>query len=160
MTGFPHPAVVTLLAATAILVQVGCGRKAPPRPAVEVLPETITDLEARATVVGIQLTWSRPREYTGGGRMRDLGGFLVQRCDTPGADFQTVGTIDVTDRERFQQAKSFRHLDGTVAPDTEYLYRVVSFTLDRYFSAPSNITVIRSQPRGTKDDAGPPAAPE
>lgn len=161
MTGFPQPAVVTLLAATAIFLQVGCGRKAAPRPADEVLPETITDLEASVTAVGIQLTWSRPKNYTGGDRMRDLGGFLVQRNDSPDTDFQTVGTIDITDRERFQQATRFRHLDGTVAPDTEYLYRIVSFTLDRYFSAPSNITVIRSQPRGMTGDAtGSPVVPE
>jgi hypothetical protein len=160
MTRLSQPAVIALLAA-AFLAQVGCGRKAQPRPAVDVLPETITDLEAKATAVGTQLSWSRPDRYTGGDRMRDLGGFLVQRADAAGADFETVGTIEVTDRDRFQKAKRFRHIDGTVAADREYRYQVVSFTLDRYFSAPSNIASVRSQPAGGNSEAtDSPAVPE
>lgn len=155
----PLPQSATALLAAAMLLGIaGCGRKTPVRPAVDVLPQAIGDLEARATPAGIQLSWSRPLRYTGGDRMRDLGGFLVQRAASPGGRFETVATIEVSDRDRFQQARRFRHLDGTVMADREYLYQVVSFTLDRYFSAPSNIAVARSLPREANGDATGPAA--
>jgi hypothetical protein len=125
------------------LPHTGCGRKGAPRPAADVLPEAITDLSAALTPAGIQLAWTRPRRYTGGDRMPDLGGFLIQRAAGDAMEFETVTTIDVTDRERFQQTKRFRHLDGTVVDGQQYRYRVVSFTLDRYFGAPSNVVVVR-----------------
>jgi hypothetical protein len=144
----PQVRLVALLATASalLLLHSGCGRKGAPRPATEVLPETITDLTSRITPAGIQLTWSRPTKYTGGDRMPDLGGFLIQRSAGDTFEFETVATIDVTDRERFQQTKRFRHLDGIVVEGREYRYRVVSFTLDRYFGAPSNIVVVRYTP--------------
>jgi hypothetical protein len=126
---------------------------------VEVLPETITDLEANPTVEGIELAWGRPRRYTGGDKMTDLGGFWVQRADAPGAPFETVTTVDVTDLERFQQAKRFKYVDQAVEPERTYRYRVVSFTLDRYVSAPSNIAAARSIPP-QRSDGTTESAPE
>jgi hypothetical protein len=135
----------------------GCGRKSAPHPPEDVLPETIEDLEATPVAAGIDLSWSRPRRYTGGDRMPDLGGFEVHRADAPGAPFETVATIQVTDLERFQQTKRFHHLDIGVQAGERYLYRVVSFTLDRYVSAPSNIvSVVNTAP--VDGDATQPAS--
>ena len=145
MTRAGHVPLV-LLAAALCLVHSACGRKGAPRPAVEVLPETITDLEAKAVPGGIELKWGRPRRYTGGDNMSDLGGFWLQRANGPGAPFEALATVDVTDRERFQRTKQFQYVDKAVEPDRTYLYRVVSFTLDRYVSAPSNIVDARSIP--------------
>lgn len=151
--------LIVLVMAALCAAAGACGRKSPPRPPADVLPETIGDLEARATPNGIELSWRRPRRYTGGDRMPDLGGFWVQRADAPGAEFATVATIPVTDLERFQQAKRFRYVDADVEPGRTYQYWVVSFTLDRYVSAPSNIAVARSvPPEGNGDPAVP--APE
>ncbi len=144
MTGTHSPALILLI--VGLCLTTGCGRKGAPRPAEDVLPETITTLEAKPTADGIELTWGRPRLYTGGDRMRDLGGFWIQRADEPGAAFETVSTVDVTDLERFQQTKQFHWVDKAVEHERTYRYRVVSFTLDRYVSAPSNIAVSPSTP--------------
>lgn len=145
-------------AAVCLCLLLACGRKGVPRPAVEVLPETIRDAAARATAEGIEVSWERPRRYTGGDKMRDLGGFWVQRATGPGAPFETVATIEVTDRERFQQTKRFRWIDAAVKPDETYQYRVVSFTLDRYVSAPSNVAVARNALPGEDDEPAEPAS--
>lgn len=145
MTPSTHPAPILLLAAL-LLAAGACGRKGATRPPEDVLPTSIADLEAVPTDKGVALSWARPRNYTGGDRMRDLGGFWVQRADAAGAQFKTITTIEVTDRDRFQQAKKFRYTDSDVESERTYLYRVVSFTLDRYVSAPSNIVVVHNVP--------------
>jgi len=106
----------------------------------DVAPEQIADLSASSTANGIELSWSRPRSYTDGSRMTDLGGFVVERSagSEPRVAFQRITTLEVSDRDRFRQIKRFRYVDHDLAAGT-YLYRVVSYTVDRYFSAPSNI---------------------
>jgi hypothetical protein len=154
-----RPILILFVTAAFCMAHTACGRKGAPRPAADVLPETISDLKAQATPEGIQLSWGRPRRYTGGDKMPDLGGFWVQRADAPGAESTTVATIDVTDLERFQQTKRFRYLDADIEADRTYRYWVVSFTLDRYVSAPSNIAVAHSATKQANGEAAE-SAPE
>ena len=120
----------------------GCGRKALPRPPEDVLPRPLADLAASNLADGVQLSWGRPQLYVDGQRMTDLGGFVIERAagDTP--TYQNIAVLEVSDRDRFRQIKRFKHLDRDVTPGVAYRYRVVSFTVDRYFSAPSNAVTI------------------
>jgi len=120
----------------------GCGRKAPPRPPEDVLPRPLADLAASNLADGVQLSWSRPQLYADGERMTDLGGFVVERATGDELQYQKIATLEVTDRDRFRQIKRFKHLDRDVTIGIAYRYRVVSFTLDRYFSPPSNAVTI------------------
>ena len=120
----------------------GCGRKAAPRPPEDVLPRPLADLAASNAAEGVQLSWSRPQSYADGTRMTDLGGFVVERATGDELQYQKVATLEVTDRDRFRQIKRFKHLDRDVTAGVAYRYRVVSFTLDRYFSSPSNAVTI------------------
>ena len=120
----------------------GCGRKAVPRPPEDILPRPLADLAASNLADGVQLSWSRPRLYADGERMTDLGGFVVERATGDALDYQKIAVLEVTDRDRFRQIKRFKHLDRDVTPGVAYRYRVVSFTRDRYFSAPSNAVTI------------------
>jgi hypothetical protein len=120
----------------------GCGRKAPPRPPEDVLPRPLADLAASNLPAGVQLSWSRPALYVDGERMTDLGGFVVQRASGDELTYQTIAELGVTDRDRFRQISRFKHLDADVTPGVIYRYRVVSFTVDRYLSAPSNAVTI------------------
>ena len=133
----------------------GCGRKAAPRPPEDVLPQRITDLRVSDTPDGIDLSWSRPRTYTDGTRMPDLGGFVVQRAPDPDPSdsFQKVSVLEVTDRDRFRPIKAFHYVDHDARPATPYRYRVVSFTLDGYFSAPSNVVAAEHQSKGEENHA-------
>ena len=137
-----------------------CGRKGPPRPPEDVLPQTISDLTAANTAQGIQLAWSRPRSYADGSRMTDLGGFVIQRATgtDSAAPFVRLSILEVNDRNRFRQVTRFRYLDRDTTVGTPYRYRVVSFTLDRYFSAPSNVVAAEGQQTGESDHASFPAA--
>jgi hypothetical protein len=120
----------------------GCGRKAPPRPPEDVVPRRLADLAASNLPDGVQLSWSRPQLYADGERMTDLGGFVVERATGEELQYQKIATLEVTDRDRFRQIKRFKHVDHDVTVGTTYRYRVVSFTLDRYFSQPSNAVII------------------
>ena len=139
-------AVITLVLAALLP---SCGRKAQPRPPEDVMPRPIPDLGASNLADGIRLTWGRPSMYADGTRMMDLAGFVIERAVGTEARtvFKRLGTIEVSDRDRFRQIKSFQYVDHDTVPGTTYQYRVVSFTLDRYFSSPSNIvTVERTVP--------------
>jgi hypothetical protein len=138
-----------------------CGRKSMIRPPEDVLPKTITDLSAVTTPNGVQLSWSRPRTYANGSRMTDLGGFVIERAagSAPDAPFSRLGLLEVNDRERFRQTTHFRYLDHDTTVGIAYRYRVVSFTTDRYFSAPSNEVVVEGPQRSEDEHASFPRAP-
>ncbi len=145
---------VTLLAAA-------CGRKAMPKPPEDVVPATITDLSATMAPEGVTLTWNRPKGYVDGSRMNDLGGFVIERADgtDPDEEFQELGRVIVTDRERFQQERRFRLTDASTIVGASYRYRVVSFTVDEYFSTPSNVVIVGAQTKPEETHAPLPETP-
>jgi hypothetical protein len=122
----------------------GCGLKASPRPPEDVLPKTISDLHATNLSEGVQLSWSRPLFYADGSRMADLAGFVIERAvgTEPHVPFARLSVLEVSDRDRFRQIKRFQYLDRDTRAGTTYRYRVVSFTLDRYVSKPSNAVMV------------------
>jgi hypothetical protein len=154
--------VLSLAFLALLLGSIGCGRRAAPRPPEDVAPQTITDLRAAKTTRGIQLAWSRPRNYVDGSRMPDLGGFVIERTrGTPAlGPFERLTVVEVTDQLRFQRSKRFLYVDEQVKAETEYRYRVVSFTLDGYFSEPSNIASAKSGQHegGSAPTAGDPGS--
>ncbi len=143
------------------LLGAGCGRKGVPRPPEDILPATITDLKADNTAAGIELTWSRPKHYSGGGRMSDLAAFVVERAvgSEDAAAFSVLGRVEVTDRERFQQQARFRIVDTHTIVGEQYRYRVVSFTTDEYVSDPSNTVTVERKPTAEETHAPLPATP-
>ncbi len=126
-----------------------CGRKTIVKAPELVAPERIDNLTAANAVEGIQLSWRRPERYADGSHMYDLGSFRVERG--VGSDvFVAVKTVEVTDRERFQQERRFGWTDTDTVLGQTYRYRVVSETTDGYVSEPSNVAILeRAQPTPT-----------
>ena len=62
--------------------------------------------------------------------MRDLGGFDIERAPASGSPFTKVGTLSLSDQQRFRQQRDISWTDPDVEPGTEYLYCVISFTTD------------------------------
>ena len=106
------------------------------------MPRPLADLAASNVADGVQVSWSRPQLYADGTRLTDLGGFAVERAVGDALTYQRIAELEVTDRDRFRQIRRFKYLDRNVTPGGTYRYRVVSFTIDRYFSAPSNAVTI------------------
>lgn len=132
-------------------VLAACGLKSAP-----VAPELVRPLpptKVAATVVrgGVEVRWRRPTQYTGGGRMRDLRGFDVERAATPVGPFAPAGTVRLDDQQRFRQARELTWIDRSVVPGAAYAYRVTAVTVDGSRSVPSTTAVIRYDP--------PPKAP-
>ena len=128
---------------------VGCGVKSGLRPPQAVQPEPMTDLRAASVKDGIELTWTRPMRYTGGGRMRDLSAFVVLRGER-GSKLSEVAQIPVTDRERFQVQHRFVFVDAGTILGQAYRYDVVALTSDGYRSVSSNAVVVsRTEPTPT-----------
>lgn len=118
-----------------------CGRKTLVKPPELVAPETIDSLSATNGADGIRLIWRRPVKQADGTRLSDLGAFRVERS-TAGAPFSAIATVEVTDRDRLEQARRFRWLDADTVLGETYQYRVFSFTTDAYVSQPSNIVTV------------------
>ncbi len=162
LSGSAQQACISAIGTLRILLTLSglaCGRKGPPRPPEDVLPQTISDLSAANVTDGVQLSWRRPLTYTDGSRMTDLGGFVIERAigTEPRAAFQRLSVLAVSDRDRFRQVKQFEYVDRDSVPESTYQYRVVSFTLDRYFSEPSNVVIITHKaPREEKHAPLPP----
>lgn len=133
--------LVGFAALAAVTDMAGCGRKTPPRPPQLVAPLPVTSLALSVRPTGIEIGWDRSTKYLDGSRMTDLGGFLVER-QSFSAEFREIARVPVTDRGRFRQTQRFTHLDEDVTPDMMYHYRVVAFTLDGYYSAPSSAAAI------------------
>ena len=127
------------------VLALACGRKTDPRPPELVAPQPVGQLSLTTRPDGIALGWSRPTKYVDGSSMEDLAGFVVERSGA-NATFDEIGRVTVTDRGRFQKAKRFEYLDGAVVPDTSYHYRIVAFTSDGYYSAPSGAVSVSWQP--------------
>jgi hypothetical protein len=126
-----------------------CGRKTDVRPPELVAPEPVGDLTLEATDKTIQLHWGRPQKYVDGSNMDDLGGFVVLRATENGQGkagaFSRVATVPVEDRDRFHKAKKFSYTDEQLTTGTLYRYRVQVFTLDGYYSSPSNTVELAWQ---------------
>lgn len=137
----------SLVALFVSLTFAACGVKSQPKPPEDVRPEAITDLRAEQAVDGVKLSWSRPERYSGsGGRMRDLGSFVVLRAEGDG-QLQRVAELLVTDRERFQVQKIFTYVDSGAELGRSYRYEVIAMTTDGYRSDPSNdISLVRATP--------------
>ena len=119
-----------------------CGRKTDVRPPELVAPEPVGDLTLQTTEKTVQLHWGRPQKYVDGSNMDDLGGFVVLRATENGQGktgaFSQVATVSIEDRDRFRKAKRFSYTDEQLTAGTLYRYRVQAFTLDGYYSSPSN----------------------
>ena len=133
---------LTLCSLLSISVFSACGRKTPVRPPELVAPEPIDSLTLEVEKAGIKLQWGRPQRYVDGSSMDDLGGFAILRAIQDGQGkgnaFTQIATVPVEDRDRFRQAKKFSYTDEQLTGGTLYRYRVQAFTLDGYYSSPSN----------------------
>ena len=115
-----------------------CGRKTRLRPPEDVRPTAPDNIIAKAVPEGLLLSWSRPTEYTGGDRMRDLARFEVQRAVDRGGPlaYEMRTNFELTDRFRFQKAKRIEWTDTDVVEGQRYLYRVIAITADEDRSDP------------------------
>jgi hypothetical protein len=127
------------------LTLIACGLKADPRGADQVRPKTITSLAGELGADGVHLAWQRPATYVNGQRMDDIGGFLVFR-GLPGQQAEQIAEVPVADRDRFRPEKKFEYVDKQAAKGQTYYYRVITYTLDKYFSGPSNQVSVAVQP--------------
>jgi hypothetical protein len=140
-------------AALAAILLAGCGVKSPPIPPERAVPERIVGLDATSQKNGVLLSWERPDETAGGGKLRDLGSFEVERAENSGP-FEDLIEIPVTDQDRFQQQRRFSYLDAGAQVGHHYRYQVISSTVDSYRSDPSNEAEI------THELPKPPPNPE
>ncbi len=140
------------------LAALACGRKTMPKPPQYVAPQPVQELSLATQSGGILVRWSRPTEYVDGTHMEDLAGFVVER-NRYNSKFEELGRVPVTDQGRFQKAKRFDYVDTQLLPGATYHYRIVAFTKDGYYSAPSDAAEIEWHPPGSTPGASP-APPE
>jgi len=146
-------------AALGLVLVAACGLKSSPVAPELVQPSPPATVRAASVHAGIRLSWRRPVRYTGGGRMRDLGGFEIERAATPTGPFARVERIDLTDQQRFRQQRELEWTDPNVTPGEQYVYRVISVTVDGDRSVPSPLVTIRHEPRAGAAEPAPRSVP-
>ncbi|HJQ85560.1 MAG TPA: hypothetical protein VKA21_15840 [Candidatus Binatia bacterium] len=119
-----------------------CGHKNAPVAPELVRPEAPEKLTAIATPDGVRLGWLRPTRYSGGGRMNDLGRFVIERAADDAA-FAKVGELALDDQIRFRKERRLEWTDTAATTGTRYLYRVTAVTLDGYRSAPAGPVAVQ-----------------
>jgi len=150
--------VIARLLLLAALVLPACGRKNIPVAPQLVRPEPPEALSAIATPDGVRLTWLRPMRYSGGQRMDDLEGFVIERVvpvEAAPAEFRRIGALELEDRTRFRKERRLEWLDKDVRPGERYVYRVIAYTLDGYRSAPAGPVAVQYGPAGSSPPASP-----
>jgi hypothetical protein len=125
---------------------VACGLKNAPVPPELVRPLPPAKITATAVRGGVQLRWRRPTQYTGGGRMRDLDRFDIERAPGAAGPFALAGTLTLADQQRFRQQRDLEWTDREVQPGATYAYRVIAHTVDGSRSVASPPVVIRYDP--------------
>lgn len=151
----PEATVARVLVVLA-LVLAACARKTDVKPPQMVAPHMVTEVSLTTLPDGVAVRWSRPTKYVDGTTMEDLGGFVVERSRN-NEPFEERGRVLVTDRGRFQKAARFDYADTAVTDGTTYHYRIVAFTTDGYYSAPSGAATITWEPPHSSPSPG--AAP-
>lgn len=134
----------TVLMLALIAGVLSCGRKTEIRPPELVAPKAVSQLALDSTAEGVRLRWTRPTETVDGKSMEDLAGFVIERAVT--TTFREIARVPVTDRGRFQKAKRFEYLDRDVVADMIFHYRVIAYTTDGYYSAPTGAATITWTP--------------
>jgi hypothetical protein len=89
--------------------------------------------------------------------MRDLGGFDIERAPASGSPFTKVGTLTLSDQQRFRQQRDISWVDPNVVAGSEYLYCVIAFTTDGSRSDRSDVVRVRYTP--PPPSAAKPATP-
>ncbi len=130
-----------------------CGRKTEVKPPEFVAPRMVTEVALTTRPDGVAVSWTRPTEYVDGTTMEDLAGFVIERS-RHNEPFRELTRVAVTDRGRFQKAKRFEYVDTAVMDGAVYHYRVVAFTTDGYYSAPSGAATIQWEPPSPSASAG------
>lgn len=138
-------------AAALAIALAACGLKNDPVAPELVRPTPPVRLSAKSVKDGVELRWRRPTQYTGGARMRDLGGFDIERAPASGTPFTKVGTLSLSDQQRFRQQRDMSWTDPNVEPGAEYLYCIIAYTADGSRSDRSDVVHVRYTP--------PPPAP-
>ncbi len=139
------------------LALVSCGRKTEVKPPQLVAPHTVAEVSLTTLPDGVAVKWSRPTKYVDGTDMEDLGGFVVERSRN-NEQFAELTRVPVTDRGRFQKTTRFEYVDKLVMHETTYHYRIVAFTTDGYYSAPSGAATITWDPQPSPSPSTTPAA--
>jgi hypothetical protein len=134
----------------------GCGRKTDVKPPQLVAPHTVTEVSLTTLDDGVSVKWTRPTKYVDGTNMEDLGGFVVERSRN-NEQFEELTRVPVTDRGRFQKVNRFDYADKQMLRGTTYHYRIVAFTTDGYYSAPSGAATITWDPQPSPSPSTTPA---
>lgn len=135
------------------LALAACGLKTAPVAPELVEPLPATNLHAHPAPSGVRLVWRRPTRYSGGGRMRDVERFDVERTTEESGAWTIVGRLVMEDRYRLRQPRQIEWIDETAVPGTHYRYRVVTVTRDGYESPPSDPAAVRHRVVAPEPDA-------
>ena len=141
---------MVVVAALALSVAAGCGKKGPLIPPEALLPAPVANLAVAQKGARFQVSWSAPGRQEGGSPLMDLAGFLLLRrmllpaaedCDEcPGA-YSQLARIDLDYPQGIRRVGNlFIYDDFELKKGNSYQYKLRSFTTQAAQSKDSNRT--------------------
>lgn len=126
----------------------GCGKKGPLIPPEGLVPAPIANLALAQKGSAVQVSWSAPGKQEGGGRLQDLGGFLLFRravlppaedCEDCAGAYRQLARIDLEYPQGARRAGSlWIYDDHDLKQGAVFQYKVRSFTGQGVLSKDSN----------------------
>lgn len=143
-----YPACRLLVAALALFLAAGCGKKGVLVPPEALVPATIGNLTVAQKGERFQVSWSAPGRQEGGAPLRDLTGFLLYRrvllppaedCDQCPDAYRQLARVDLDyPRGVRQEGGFFLYDDADLTGGKSYQYKVRSFSAEGGLSSDSN----------------------
>lgn len=141
-------AAMLVLAALALSVAAGCGKKGALIPPEALVPAPVGNLEVAQKGARLQVSWSAPGKQEGGAPLRDLAGFLLFRrlllspaedCEECPTAYSQLARIDLDYPQGVRRVGSlFIYDDSEVKRGNRYQYKLRSFTTQAAQSRDSN----------------------
>lgn len=126
---------------------VSCGRKTPPIPPYEAIPQAINDLRYQQRENNITLTWTYPEKTSAGSKLLGVEGFQIYRAVVPESEYCAGCPVKFTSVVELEAGKAIidpeerfaQYTERLLRPDHRYLYKVNTKAGWRLLSDDSNM---------------------
>ena len=145
-------ASLLILLTGALIIAAGCGKKGPPLPPDNIIPQPVKDLKAEGRNVGVELSWTVPEKNVDGSEPVDLAGFKLYRkvegsCTTCPSEFPVYADVDAqVSAGMAGMGKRINFVDTDVDGSSTYHYKVAPYNSGGYYGEPSPVTTVKWEP--------------
>lgn len=135
--------VYALLVAIVGVGAIGCGKKGNPRPPEDFAPIAVSSFRVEGDVDAVVLYWEAPQFDQQGGKLEELGGFIVRRsvfAKDEAPDFDEIAEVEAVPSDpKSKLPQQYSYEDTTVEAGSTYDYLVYGLNARGVEGLPSGV---------------------